>query len=525
MAKGKSRWVCQQCGFQSSRSMGRCTECGNWNSFVEELAPEDDSAKKGFAARLAAVSNGLSGPNGTNGPNNTGGQANKALPLSQIDTDESGRLETGMAGLDEVLGGGLMPGSVILIAGDPGVGKSTLLMQVAKNLSRTHQILYITGEESAAQVSLRAGRLGVTSDNVLVAAEQNVVNAAEMMLASDSAVCVVDSIQSVYHPEIASAAGSVSQVREGTQLLIHAAKRKNIATILVGHVTKEGTIAGPRVLEHMVDVVLQFEGDRTRQLRILRAVKNRFGSTAELAIFSMSEEGLSEVDNPSALFLGDRLSKVGQKQAPSGTAVIAGGEGSRSLLLEVQALTVSTPNPSPRRVVNGWDYNRLLQLVAVLEKRAGLHLARLDVYVNIVGGLDFSDPAGDLGIALAVATSFLDRSIDPGLVAVGEVGLTGEIRPVLNLGQRLKEASRLGFKKALVPQASLPLSNIPKGMEVIGVENISEALQKAIPNLVSGKSNSAKKNFEKYSETTSEETSANSREISQQLEDESILSL
>ena len=211
--------------------MGRCTECGNWNSFVEELAPEDESAKKGFAARLAAVSNGLSGPNGTNSPNNTGGQANKALPLSQIDTDESGRLETGMVGLDEVLGGGLMPGSVILIAGDPGVGKSTLLMQVAKNLSRSHQILYITGEESAAQVSLRAARLGVTSDNVLVAAEQNVVNAAEMMLASDSAVCVVDSIQSVYHPEIASAAGSVSQVREGTQLLIHAAKRKNIANI------------------------------------------------------------------------------------------------------------------------------------------------------------------------------------------------------------------------------------------------------------------------------------------------------
>jgi DNA repair protein RadA/Sms len=500
LAKGKSRWVCQQCGFQTSRSMGRCTECGNWNSFVEELAPEDETAKKGFAARLSAVSSGSSPSAG----------AAKALPLSQIDTEESGRLLTGMAGLDEVLGGGLMPGSVILIAGDPGVGKSTLLMQVAKNLSKTQQILYITGEESAAQVRLRAARLGVTSDNVLVASEQNVVNAAEMMLESTAAVCVVDSIQSVYHPEIASAAGSVSQVREGTQLIIHAAKRNNIATILVGHVTKEGTIAGPRVLEHMVDVVLQFEGDRTRQLRILRAVKNRFGSTAELAIFSMSEDGLNEVDNPSALFLGDRLSKVGMKQAPSGTAVIAGGEGSRSLLLEVQALTVSTPNPSPRRVVNGWDYNRLLQLVAVLEKRCGLHLARLDVYVNIVGGLDFSDPAGDLGIALAVATSFLDRSIDPGLVAVGEVGLTGEIRPVLNLGQRLKEASRLGFKKALVPQASLPLASAPKGMEVIGVDTISEALQKAIPSL---NLNSSRKNQDKSGET------------SQNLKDESLLSI
>jgi len=498
MAKAKSRWVCQQCGFQTSRSMGRCTECGNWNSFVEELAPEDDVAKKGFAARLSNVSAAPS-------------TANKALPLSEINTEESGRLATGMVGLDEVLGGGLMPGSVILIAGDPGVGKSTLLMQVAKNLSKHSQILYITGEESAAQVRIRAGRLGVDSDNVLVASEQNVVNAAEMMLSSDAAVCVVDSIQSVYHPEIASAAGSVSQVREGTQLLIHAAKRKNIATILVGHVTKEGTIAGPRVLEHMVDVVLQFEGDRTRQLRILRAVKNRFGSTAELAIFSMSEDGLKEVDNPSALFLGDRLSKVGQKQAPSGTAVIAGGEGSRSLLLEVQALTVSTPNPSPRRVVNGWDYNRLLQLVAVLDKRSGLHLARLDVYVNIVGGLDFSDPAGDLGIALAIATSFLDRSIDPGLVAVGEVGLTGEIRPVLNLGQRLKEASRLGFKKALVPKASLPLNSAPKGMEIIGVETISEALQKAMPNI----------NFVKKPDST--ERAPGSR--AENLEDESVFSI
>ncbi|HNA73460.1 MAG TPA: magnesium chelatase domain-containing protein, partial [Candidatus Obscuribacter sp.] len=242
-------------------------------------------------------------------------------------------------------------------------------------------------------------------------------------------------------------------------------------------------IAGPRVLEHMVDVVLQFEGDSLRQLRLLRAVKNRFGSTSELAIFAMMEEGLKEVENPSALFLGDRLSKVGLKQAPSGTAVIAGGEGSRSLLLEVQALTVATPNPSPRRVVNGWDYNRLLQLLAVLEKRAQLSLCRLDVYVNIVGGMDFSDPAGDLGIALAVATSFLDRSIDPGLVAVGEVGLTGEIRPVINLAQRLKEAHRLGFTKALVPRVNLPLSGVPKGLEVIGVESISEALNYAIPSI------------------------------------------
>lgn len=472
MAKAKSRFLCQNCGFQSSRYLGRCSDCGAWNTLVEEIIA-DDEGKKGFAQRLASV----------NQESLLSAVGSGCAPITEIDTDESERLSTLMTGLDEVLGGGIVPGAVLLLAGDPGIGKSTLLMQVAKNLAVKHKVLYITGEESAAQVKLRATRLGVNSQNVLVAAEQNVVAAYELMSKTDAVVCVVDSIQSVYHPEISSAAGSVSQVREGTQLLIHAAKARNIATILVGHVTKEGTIAGPRVLEHMVDVVLQFEGDNARQLRLLRAVKNRFGSTSELAIFAMLEEGLKEVDNPSALFLGDRLSKVGLKQAPSGTAVIAGGEGNRSLLLEVQALTVATPNPSPRRVVNGWDYNRLLQLLAVLEKRASLSLCRLDVYVNIVGGMDFSDPAGDLGIALAVATSFLDRSIDPGLVAVGEVGLTGEIRAVLNLGQRLKEAHRLGFTKALVPKVNLPLKGAPKGFEIIGVESLSEALNYAIPDI------------------------------------------
>jgi DNA repair protein RadA/Sms len=489
MAKTKTRWICQQCGFTSMRSLGRCTDCGGWGTLVEEITQEDDGSKKGFAARVSQLNTGTRPES-----------ENKALPLSEIDTNESGRISTGLEGLDEILGGGLVPGAVILIAGDPGIGKSTLLMQVAKNLAKTVRVLYITGEESAAQVRLRAERLKVTSDNVLVAAEQNVVNAADMLYTNDVQVAVVDSIQAVYHPEISSAAGSVSQVREGTQLLIHAAKAKNIATILVGHVTKDGTIAGPRVLEHMVDVVLQFEGDRTRQLRVLRAIKNRFGSTTELALFAMAESGLAEVDNPSALFLGDRLAKVGLKQAASGTAVIAGGEGSRSLLLEVQALTISTGNPNVRRVVNGWDYNRLLQLLAVLEKRIGLSLSRLDVYVNMVGGLEFEDPAGDMGIAFAVATSFLDRSIDPGLVAVGEVGLTGEIRPVHNLGQRLKEAQRLGFNKAIVPKVNLPLQNPPAKMEIIGVDTLAEALSAAIPGLNLGPK--PKTNLESKSDTT-----------------------
>ncbi|MCA0313355.1 MAG: DNA repair protein RadA [Candidatus Melainabacteria bacterium] len=469
MAKAKSRWVCQQCGFQTSRSLGRCTDCGAWGSLVEEIS-EAEEGKKGFAQRLAQAKTQDS---------NAG---KSAQPITEIDSDEVERITTGMRGLDEVLGGGLVPGAVLLLAGDPGIGKSTLLMQVAAKLASRDKVLYITGEESASQVKIRAKRLLVDSSNVLVASEQNVVNAFDLIMNTEASVCFVDSIQSVYHPEISSAAGSVSQVREGTQLLINAAKNRNIATILVGHVTKEGTIAGPRVLEHMVDVVLQFEGDSLRQLRLIRAVKNRFGSTSELAIFSMNEEGLKEVDNPSAFFLADRISKVGQRQAPSGTAVIAGGEGTRSLLLEVQALTVATPNPSPRRVVNGWDYNRLLQLLAVLEKRAKLVLSRLDVYVNIVGGMEFADPAGDLGIALAVATSFLDRSIDPGLVAVGEVGLTGEIRPVLNLAQRLKEASRLGFTRALVPKANLPLNKVD-GIEIIAVETIGEALDYAIPKI------------------------------------------
>jgi DNA repair protein RadA/Sms len=294
-------------------------------------------------------------------------------------------------------------------------------------------------------------------------------------------LAIIDSIQAVYHPQISSAAGSVSQVRESANLLVGAAKAQDIATIIVGHVTKDGAIAGPRVLEHMVDVVLQFEGDRARQLRVLKSPKNRFGSTQEIGVFKMTELGLVEVDNPSALFLGDRLSKMGHKQAPSGTAVIAGGEGSRSLLLEVQALVGNSPYPNPRRVANGWDYNRLLQVLAVLEKKLGVFLSKYDVYVNIAGGMDFNDPSGDLGISLAVSTSVLDRSVDPGLLCIGEIGLTGEVRPVVNLGMRLKEASRLGFRRAIVPKGNLPLDIKIPGMEIIGVDLLSEALNLAIP--------------------------------------------
>jgi DNA repair protein RadA/Sms len=474
LAKLKSRWVCQECGFNTSRYLGRCTECGNWNSLIEEIV-EDDSSKKGFASRLS--SDVLAAESGQD----------RAIALDEIEAalleSPDYRLKTGSTGLDEVLGGGLVPGSVILLAGDPGIGKSTLLLQVAKALSKKQAVLYVSGEESAAQVRLRANRLKIRADNIFVNASQDVSKIRESMLGSSASVAIIDSIQAVYHPQISSAPGSVSQVRESANLLVTAAKARNIATILVGHVTKDGSIAGPRVLEHMVDVVLQFEGDRARQLRILKAAKNRYGSTQEIAIFTMTEAGLVEVDNPSATLLGDRLSQMGRRQAASGTAVIAGGEGNKTLLLEVQALVGSSSYPSPRRVANGFDYNRLLQIIAVLEKKVGLSLSHHDVYINIVGGLDFSDPSGDLGISMAIATSLLDRSIDPGLLCVGEIGLTGEVRPVVSLVQRLKEASRLGFRTALVPAGNLPLDVKLDQMQVIAVEFLADALAKAMPNV------------------------------------------
>jgi DNA repair protein RadA/Sms len=399
--------------------------------------------------------------------------------------DDSGRvverISTGLHALDEVLGGGLVPGSVILLAGDPGIGKSTLLLQVANNVASRHKVLYVSGEESASQVRLRAQRLGVRNPGVLACSEQDVLEIREHFMNNQPQLAIVDSIQAVFHPDVSSAPGSVSQVREAANALVNSAKAQNIATIIVGHVTKDGSIAGPRVLEHMVDVVLQFEGDRARQVRLLKTPKNRFGSTQEVGVFKMTEIGLVEVDNPSALFLGDRLTKLGRKQAPSGTAVIAGGEGSRSLLLEVQALVGNSSYANPRRVANGWDYNRLLQVLAVLEKKIGLWISKYDVYINIAGGMDFNDPSGDLGISLAVTTSILDRSVDPGLLCIGEIGLTGEVRPVVNLGQRLKEAAKLGFRRAIVPKGNLPLDLRVENIDVVGVELLAEALNLAVP--------------------------------------------
>lgn len=405
------------------------------------------------------------------------------VPLSQVDPEGASRLPTGLASVDEVLGGGLVPGSVILLAGDPGVGKSTFLLQVSKVLAERYKVLYVSAEESKQQVRLRASRLGIDSPQILIDSEQDVSLIQKRVIDSSVEFAVVDSVQAVYHPEVSSAPGSVSQVRESAAALLNAAKSRGICLLMVGHVTKDGSIAGPRVLEHMVDVVLHFEGDRARQLRILRAVKNRFGSTQEIAIFTMGDSGLNEIDNPSALFLGERLAKVPGERAASGTAVLASAEGNRCLLLEVQALVGVCASGSPRRVANGCDLNRLLQIIAVLEKRVGLALARQDVYLNIVGGFEFGDPAGDLAIAVAAATSCLDRSVDPFLVSIGEVGLSGEIRPVSSIERRLREAARMGFKKALVPKANLPLEGKFDSLEVLGVEYLVEALQTVMPDL------------------------------------------
>jgi len=466
MARAKSRWICQECGFQTSAFLGRCTDCGSWNSLVEEKIQEDS-----FVQRRLSVATSTKTVNAHAGP----------ILLNKVTASDADRMSTGIRGLDEVLGGGLVPGSVCLLAGDPGIGKSTLLLQVAKAISKNDKVLYVSGEESAAQVQLRAKRLNIDSEFLYVDAEQNISSIHERITGDPARLVILDSIQAVYHPEITSAPGSVSQVRECAQALVNAAKANNIATIIVGHVNKEGSIAGPRVLEHMVDVVLQFEGDRTRQLRIIRAAKNRFGSTSEIAIFSMAEDGLNEVDNPSAIFLGERLSQPG-RQAPSGTAVIAGGEKNRTLLLEVQALVTNTSNPAPRRVANGWDYNRLLQIIAVLEKKAGLFMGRSDVYVNVVGGLEFEDPSGDLGISTAIATSLLDRSIDPGLVIIGEVGLTGEIRPVAHLEMKLKEAAKLGFTRAIVPNGKHSLGNdVTSKLKITGVQSLADALALVMP--------------------------------------------
>ena len=407
MAKIKTKYVCQQCGYETARYMGKCPECGNWETFVEEkVIPEQTSKNNRVVLDIMPPT-----------------------PIKEIKVGSEIRVSTNISEFDRVLGGGLVQGSLVLIAGDPGIGKSTILLQSSGELCKQNKkVLYVSAEESASQIKLRADRLSISHDNLYIYPQTNFESIKYQIEKERPDIVVVDSIQAIYSTDIQSSAGSVSQIRECCNSLMQIAKQENITIIVIGHVTKEGNIAGPKVLEHMVDTVIQFEGDKYKSYRILRAVKNRFGNTSEVGIFEMGEHGLSEVINPSELF----LKEYNQSQA-TGSVIIVTNEGTRPMLVEIQALVGTTPYPSPRRVTNGVDLSRVLQILAVLEKRVGMNLSKQDVYVNVIGGIDIQEPAADLGIALAVATCARDVVIDPHTAIVGEVGLSGEIRAVNNI--------------------------------------------------------------------------------------------
>ncbi len=452
MAKIRTKWICQNCGYETPKYMGKCPECSAWSSFVEEtemVLPQNTKS---------SCSNKIT---------NTG----EASLITEIPIDNTVRLKTGFEEFDRVLGGGTVIGSTILIAGDPGIGKSTLVLQTAKAISDANKkVLYICAEESASQIKLRAERLKVNSLNIYVYSQTDVENIKKQIEKIEPDFLIIDSIQAVFDRQITSGAGSVSQIRECTNIFSDIAKSKNITTIIIGHVTKDGNIAGPRVLEHMVDVVLHFEGDKYKTYRILRSIKNRFGCTNEIGIFNMIETGLTEVSNPSAIFLNERSETI----TPGSTIIIA-SEGSRVITVEIQALVGTTAYPAPRRVSNGVDYNRLLQILAVIEKRIGLKFSTSDVYVNITGGIDIDEPAADLGIALAIITCARDVIVSPDTVIIGELGLSGEIRKVNNIDKRIAEAQKLGFKKIIIPKGNLA-SKDKFEIEIIEAERLTDAV-------------------------------------------------
>ncbi|MFD1395712.1 DNA repair protein RadA [Kroppenstedtia eburnea] len=452
MAKNKTKFACQECGYESPKWMGRCPGCGNWNTMVEERTVQGRGSQRG-----------------------AGTQRRPALPITEVSGQKHPRSDTGVRELNRVLGGGLVPGSMILVGGDPGIGKSTLLLQASHRLAELGMpILYVSGEESAEQIRLRADRLESVHPQLFVAAETD-LDAVEALVEEVSPrVLVVDSIQTVYLPDVTSAPGSVAQVRECTGRLMRLAKGQGIAVIIVGHVTKEGAIAGPRMLEHMVDCVLYFEGERHHTYRVLRAVKNRFGSTNEIGLFEMRTQGLAEVDNPSEMFLSERPAGV------SGSAVTASMEGTRPVLIELQALVAPTSFATPKRMASGLDHNRVTMIMAVLEKRLGLFLQNQDAYVNVVGGVRLDEPAVDLAVAVSLASSFRDRPTRPKDVQIGEVGLTGEVRGVTRLEQRVAEAANMGFQRAILPRKNQRGWTPPDHLDIIWVESVEEALEAAL---------------------------------------------
>ena len=449
MSKIKTFYQCQSCGYGSPKWIGKCPDCGSWNSFVEEKSVPESRKVPGLQSFGKT----------------------EAVFLHSIEGTDEQRTSTGIKEFDRVLGGGVVPGSVILVGGDPGIGKSTLLLQAFSGLSgKPGKLLYVSGEESPQQIKMRAERLSVSSDSIILLPETSLEGILESAARISPFAMVIDSIQTVYTQELLSAPGSVGQVRECAAKLMLFAKRSGVPVFIVGHVTKEGTIAGPRVLEHIVDTVLYFEGDRGHSYRILRTIKNRFGSTNEIGIFEMSDAGLREVDNPSELFLSERPQNV------SGSTVVASLEGTRPLMVEIQALVSQTNFGMPRRTSIGVDFNRVNLLIAVLEKRAGMHLGGMDVFINVVGGLKIVEPAVDLGIIATVASSVREVPIRPDTFVFGEVGLSGEVRAVAQSESRLKEAAKIGFQRAVIPAGNALKTTNREGLDIIGVRDIDEFL-------------------------------------------------
>lgn len=455
MAKGKkSVFFCQNCGHEESKWLGQCPACGEWNTFVEERV--SSGITKGSTVTSRTVRESV--------------REAKVIPLNDVTADDDVRIRTGIRELDRVLGGGIVPGSLVLVGGDPGIGKSTLLLQVCQRLADQKKVLYISGEESQAQIKLRANRMGAFASGLYLLCETNLETIRGVIEKEKPELVIIDSIQTMYSEEVSSAPGSVSQVRESTNIFMQLAKGLCIPIFIVGHVTKEGTVAGPRVLEHMVDTVLYFEGDRHASYRILRAVKNRFGSTNEIGVFEMRQTGLEEVENPSEYMLS------GRPENASGSVVACSMEGTRPILIEIQALVCHSNFGMPRRTAAGTDYNRVNLLMAVLEKRLGMALGNSDAYVNIAGGIRMNEPAIDLGIVMALVSSYRNRPIDEKTIVFGEVGLSGEVRAVNMPEQRVAEAKKLGFETCILPEVSLKMVRGIGGIKLVGVKNIGDAV-------------------------------------------------
>lgn len=450
MAKSRYVYECSACGYESSKWNGKCPSCGAWNTFQESVS-EPVSSSSSSSREIRDLSDSI-------------------LELDDIGADNDVRYDTGIGELNRVLGGGLVKGSLVLLGGEPGIGKSTILLQICQYLGEEHSILYVSGEESARQIKLRAQRLGVDTENLYLLTSTDAEAVAETIASASPDIAIIDSIQTMNISRITSSPGSLTQVRECSNLFMHTAKRQEIPIILVGHVNKDGAIAGPKVMEHIVDAVLYFEGERHQSYRLLRAVKNRFGSTNEIGVFEMLDKGLSEVENPSQMLLSGRPHNV------SGTCVACVMEGTRPILAEVQSLAAKTSYAAPRRMATGFDFNRLNILIAVLEKRLGIYMGTLDVYLNIIGGFRLDEPAADLPVAMALYSGIMDKPIDEMLIAFGEIGLGGEIRSVSHLSQRIREAERMGFKKVVIPKQSASSINfVDYKIEIIPVSTLKQA--------------------------------------------------